>query len=269
MEQKVEFINWLIKNNDILETNNFLDIETDIEEFINNLNSLNFNENDFFVKDINSFEEFIDKLHSNEYFNDLIDQFPVTLEMIKLYKYFIAPNDNQNIFIEDKTFINPISKSETIYIIDENGMIDYKKTSTQGSYNISNFIFKYGKDNGFFIPTTIDDYNRPSTEIPFTLAPKYTLELGNGIKWLLNIDEEITNHKLIISKNITNNKPQIYRAAYKKLYSVTKSDEYLWFINLYNRNLTCFDLMFIFSATQNKVIIDLKLSNQICSNQTD
>lgn len=148
-----------------------------------------------------------------------------------------------------------ISTSEAKYFIDASSKQIKSGGGAQGSYNLPIEFFEYAKENQILIEDETFEYSRKNKDgNAYVLSSEYTFELGQGVKWLIG-NEYSTNCKFMMSQNVSNGKPQIYRTVYNKL----NEDSYGWFVKLYDKNLSGNEIILKLDEESKKFIFDIKL----------
>ena len=126
-----------------------------------------------------------------------------------------------------------ISSVESKYYLNR-GEILKNQNNVQSSYNLPSEFFKYAKSKNILIEDASINYVRKSVDgNAFVLQSDYIFKLGQGVLWLIGEEYRNIENKFIASKNTSNGKFQLYR----KVYSSFNSEEYDWFVKLYDKNI--------------------------------
>ncbi len=142
-----------------------------------------------------------------------------------------------------------ISGSEAKYFInsDENNI--KVGGGAQGSYNLPIEFLNEAKSHNVLIQDPSIDYARRNKDgDAFVLQSEYSFKLGIGALWLIGEEYSTKNNKFIASINSSNGKFQLYRTVYSKF----NTEEYEWFVKLYDKNLT-----------GNELILDIDTDNKV------
>lgn len=130
-------------------------------------------------------------------------------------------------------FIKEISTSEAKFLIEDTGKA-IRSGGAQGSYNLPSDFLNEATNKNILIKDPNMNYCRKEIDKDaFVLNKEYAFKLGPGVIWLIGDKFNNLNNKFIGSINSSNGKFQLYRTVYNKL----GSDEYEWFVDLYDKNL--------------------------------
>lgn len=161
-------------------------------------------------------------------------------------------------------FCKEISSSEAKYKIDSNNVLNKSKGGGQASYNLPQEFFVYCKKNGVLVTDDLIDYCRKNNDgSAYVLSKEYKLELGDGVLWIIGDAYKDRDNKFIASVNGSNGKLQMYRTVYLKL----DSQDYEWFVKLYDRNLYGNKLVFLIDLKNKILKIDVEF--QAIKNSTE
>lgn len=152
-----------------------------------------------------------------------------------------------------------ISGSEAMYKINnsENKILQISK-NTQGSYNLPIEFYEVAKEKHVLVENPSIDYARKNKDgAAYVVTDTYKFKLGQGILWLIGDEYNNKNNKFIASVNESNGKFQLYRTVYKKF----NSDEYEWFVKLYDKNLVGNELILDIDEHNKILTIDVRFNS--------
>ena len=153
-------------------------------------------------------------------------------------------------------FNKRISSVEAKYYLKE-GRILKNQNNIQSSYNLPSEFFKYAKSKNILIEDSSINYARKSIDgNAFVLQSDYIFKLGQGVLWLIGEEYKEIKNKFIASKNASNGKFQLYR----KVYINFDSEEYEWFVKLYDKNICDNELVLHIDEEQKILTLDIKFS---------
>jgi hypothetical protein len=162
-----------------------------------------------------------------------------------------------------------ISGSEAKYFINSNENNIKSCGGAQGSYNLPVEFLDYARDHNVLIQDPSIDYARKDKDgNAFVIQEEYTFKLGQGVLWLIGEEYDNNRNKFIASINSSNGKFQIYRTVYNKL----SSQEYGWFVKLYDKNLAGNELILNIDEGNKILKLDIRfngVSQSVDSREVD
>ena len=156
-------------------------------------------------------------------------------------------------------YIKLISTSEAKYFIDENDKTIKVGGGAQASYNLPSGFLEYAKSKNILIEDSNIEYARRKNDgNAFVLHSDYTFKLGHGVLWLIGEEYRNIENKFIASKNTSNGKFQLYR----KVYSSFNSEEYDWFVKLYDKNICDNELVLDIDEEKKVLTLDIRFGER-------
>lgn len=155
-----------------------------------------------------------------------------------------------------------IYSASKYYINDSDGRLIKDAAKSQSVYNLKKDFFNELKEKNVLREDPSFEYDRKSKDgNAFVLSDEYTLQLSEGILWMIGDKYSKTNNKFMVVINSSNNKIQISRSIYDSL----NKDEYGWFVKLYDKNLRGNELVFEIDTKNKKIYLDIKFKAMKCS----
>lgn len=148
--------------------------------------------------------------------------------------------------------VKVISTAEAKYLINEGNIVS-KPGTNQGSYNLDSSFCKYVEKENILVEDPNLDYPRKEEDgNAYVLNEEYSLELGEGVLWLIGKEYSRRNNKFISSHN-DNGKIQVYRAVYNRM-----GPDYEWFVKLYDRSIGGNVFVIDIDETLKKFTVDMR-----------
>ena len=151
-----------------------------------------------------------------------------------------------------------ISSVEAKYYLNRDEILK-NQNNVQSSYNLPSEFFKYAKSKNILIEDASINYVRKSVDgNAFVLQSDYIFKLGQGVLWLIGEEYRNIENKFIASKNTSNGKFQLYR----KVYSSFNSEEYDWFVKLYDKNICDNELVLDIDEEKKVLTLDIRFGER-------